>query len=557
MFTLDSDELQEAKRAVLAAVSSRGQHANSLLNSWGRSHLRFGAPDSVNEVPHAPEDEIDNALFDLCRDQIQSFAGELEGSGQGILLSDAAGRVVETWTSDALARTHLSDVDTERGSNLSEDAVGTNGLGTAIATGHGIQIQGAEHYAHFYSNAVCTGEPVIHPESGQVLGAIVLSGDDGHHSNLLLPLLRGLVARMQLRILRNAKEMKFTSLPIVGESAESEQSVAPLSPISRERISISNQESSRSDNLAAPVYGSVSVEGVDVGFARDHSGLHTLRLLGDATSARALLGETNSTTIVRDGHWENRFAETVSEMRSHRSVVLVGESGVGKATLAALGMRSVAPHRPLHEIDAVRAKVDGWDSALRTIAETLDAGNGLLIRGAEGLTSAERAEIRSLFTAAADPLLVLTATVDFDDQSTLTPHATIAPLVVMPPLREHPERIPNLWDAIAGFGWLPTRLTAPARKALAQYNWPGNLRELHHIVNTTVRRSAGSEITLGMLPDTVRSTPIGATMIERAERHALLQALQKSSGNRSQAAAILGVSRATIYRKIKQYKLQD
>jgi transcriptional regulator of acetoin/glycerol metabolism len=96
-----------------------------------------------------------------------------------------------------------------------------------------------------------------------------------------------------------------------------------------------------------------------------------------------------------------------------------------------------------------------------------------------------------------------------------------------------------------------------ARKALAQYSWPGNLRELHHITNTTVRRSAGSEITLGMLPDTVRSAPIGATMIERAERHALLQALQKSSGNRSQAAAILGVSRATIYRKIKQYKLQD
>lgn len=557
MFTLDFDDLQEAKKAVLAAVGNHGQHATSLLNSWGRSHLRLGAPDSVNEVPHASEDEIDNALFDLCRDQIQSFAGELEGSGQGILLSDAAGRVVETWTSDALARTHLSDVDTERGSDLSEDAVGTNGLGTALATGHGIQIQGAEHYAHFYANAVCTGEPVIHPESGQVLGAIVLSGDDGRHSNLLLPLLRGLVARMQLRILRKAKEMNFTSVPIVGEPAEPEKSMVSHGPVSRERISASNQDSPKSGDHAASVYGSVSVEGVDVGFARDHSGLHTLRLLGDATSARALLGETNSTAIVRDGHWESRFAEAVSAMRSHRSVVLVGESGVGKATLAALGMRSVAPHRPLHEIDAVRAKVDGWDSVLRAIAENLDVGNGLLIRGAEGLTSAERTEIRSLFSAATDPLAVLTATIDFDDQSTLTPHATIAPLVVMPPLREHPERIPLLWDAIAGSDWLPARLTASARKTLAQYSWPGNLRELHHITNTTVRRSAGSEITLGMLPDTVRSAPIGATMIERAERHALLQALQKSSGNRSQAAAILGVSRATIYRKIKQYKLQD
>nr|AAK73159.1 putative sigma 54 type regulator [Brevibacterium sp. HCU] len=454
-------------------------------------------------------------------------------------------------------RTHLTAVDTERGSDLSEEAVGTNGLGTALTTGSGIQIRGAEHYAHFYANAVCTGEPVLHPESGQGLGAIVLSGDESRHSNLLLPLLRGLVARMQLKILRNPDDFNFSSLPTIGDSKAADQPYDLFISSDRERINTGSTHLPKMRDHTAPVVGSVSVEGLDVGFARDHNGLHTLRLLGDATSAQVLHGETNSSRIVRDERWEGCFAETVSVLRSQRSIVLVGEAGVGKATLAALGMRAVDPHRPLNEIDAVRAKVDGWDTVLRSIAENLDAGKGLLIRGAEGLTSSERTEIRSLLNATADPFVVLTATIDFDDQSTLTSNATVAPTIVIPPLRQNPERVAPLWDALAGPGWRPARLTAPARKALSQYIWPGNLRELHHIAAMTVQNSAGSDITVDMLPDTVRSAPSGATMIERAERHALLQALQQADGNRSQAAAILGVSRATIYRKIKQYKLQE
>lgn len=566
---MDADELRDAKEAVLAVMNNHGERAASLLHSWERSHLLFGAPDAVVRVPHADDNEIDNSLFELCRDQIHTFAGELVGSGQGILLSDAAGRVVETWTSDRSARTHLKTVNTERGSDLSEQAVGTNGLGTAIVSGRGIQIRGPEHYADFYTNALCMGEPVFHPESGQVLGAIVLSGDDGPHSNLLLPLLRGLVAQMQLRILRTDGDDELAPGRLRSDLPSTpKMSAQPQDSPSRERVIAtdtgviaSDAREDRGDSDAdrgmASVFGGVSVEGLDVEFTRDEGGRHSLRLLGDATSTRALHGNTENMPIVCDSLWQEQLENISLTLQSHHAVMIVGESGTGKATLAATAMRKVASNHPLNEIDAVRAKVEGWQSMLKRIAEDLDSGHGLVVRGAECLTERERIELRALFTSADNPYMVLTTTTDYGDDSAQSVQATVAPTVVLPALREHTDRIIRLWKSLAGETSLSPRLTTRAHNAVTEYHWPGNLRELHHVAATVRHRTSGADIDVDALPEAIRSAPIGATMIERAERHALLQALQQAQGNRSQAAAILGVSRATIYRKIKQYRLSQ
>lgn len=566
---MDADELREAKEAVLAVMNNHGERATSLLHSWERSHLLFGAPDAVVRVPHADDNEIDNSLFELCRDQIQTFAGELVGSGQGILLSDAAGRVVETWTSDQFARAHLKTVNTERGADLSEQAVGTNGLGTAIVSGKGIQIRGPEHYADFYTNALCMGEPVFHPESGQVLGAIVLSGADGPHSNLLLPLLRGLVAQMQLRILRTAGDDQLRP-----DSSRTDLrspltvSSEPLESPFRKRLAVAGAGSVASDSgeervgndpdrARSSVFGGVSVEGQDVEFTRDEEGRHSLRLLGDATSARALHGDTDSMSIVRDSLWQEQLANVSLTLQNHNAVMIVGESGTGKATLAAMAMRQAATSHPLKEIDAVRAKVDGWPSMLRQVARDLDLGHGLVVRGAECLTERERIELRALFASADEPYMALTTTTDYGDEAGQSIQATVAPTVVLPALRAQPDRIVRLWNSLSGATISSPKLTLRAQKAVSEYHWPGNLRELHHVVATARLNALGADIDIDALPAAIRSTPVGTTMIERAERHALLQALQQAQGNRSQAAAILGVSRATIYRKIKQYRLSQ
>ncbi len=92
--------------------------------------------------------------------------------------------------------------------------------------------------------------------------------------------------------------------------------------------------------------------------------------------------------------------------------------------------------------------------------------------------------------------------------------------------------------------------------------WPGNVRELENVIRGAMA-FAGSD-TMGPADLSAISTSFeeqpttfsaGAVSMSEYEREAISRALEKSSGNRRNAAKILGISEATLYRRIKQYNL--
>jgi len=98
---------------------------------------------------------------------------------------------------------------------------------------------------------------------------------------------------------------------------------------------------------------------------------------------------------------------------------------------------------------------------------------------------------------------------------------------------------------------------------LMRYSWPGNVRELENAVERAVIMARGDLISLSELPDTIKNvaenpekTDItlrpGKTLKE-VEREMILQALDQNSGNRTQTAKILGISRRTLQLKLKEY----
>jgi two-component system response regulator HydG len=98
---------------------------------------------------------------------------------------------------------------------------------------------------------------------------------------------------------------------------------------------------------------------------------------------------------------------------------------------------------------------------------------------------------------------------------------------------------------------------------LLRYSWPGNVRELENAVERAVIMERGDLITLSELPDTIQNvaenpekTDItlrpGKTLKE-VEREMILQSLDQNSGNRTQTAKILGISRRTLQLKLKEY----
>ncbi|MEM8954035.1 MAG: sigma-54 dependent transcriptional regulator [Verrucomicrobiota bacterium] len=147
--------------------------------------------------------------------------------------------------------------------------------------------------------------------------------------------------------------------------------------------------------------------------------------------------------------------------------------------------------------------------------------------------------------------------------------------VVMPPLRERREDIVLLAQAFlkefAEENGKPYReLSAEAMQALVRYDWPGNVRELRTAIEHGVVMSKGPKITLRHLPEVVRrgegvgSLRSGAGSgrlsggsslnLESAEQAMIERALERTSGNRTEAAQLLGISRRTLQRKLKAFQ---
>jgi DNA-binding NtrC family response regulator len=141
--------------------------------------------------------------------------------------------------------------------------------------------------------------------------------------------------------------------------------------------------------------------------------------------------------------------------------------------------------------------------------------------------------------------------------------------IEMPPLRARRDDIPPLVDHFLAryseqYEVAPKRIAPEALAALVAHAWPGNIRQLQNAIERAFALSAADVITLADLPPTVREQPAAAPLPELAdavptladsERQLIAAALRKASGNKNEAARLLGIDRQRLYRKIEKYGL--
>jgi DNA-binding NtrC family response regulator len=151
----------------------------------------------------------------------------------------------------------------------------------------------------------------------------------------------------------------------------------------------------------------------------------------------------------------------------------------------------------------------------------------------------------------------------------------------IPPLRDRREDIPLLANHfLTTFaeenGRPDMRFSHGAMRALMNARWEGNVRELRNLVESLAVLAPEDEIRVDDLPAEYRKPapeapvpdapssqpepenepPAGATMtMDEIERRAILGALEKTGGNRTQAAELLGIGLRTLQRKLKEYRL--
>jgi DNA-binding NtrC family response regulator len=130
--------------------------------------------------------------------------------------------------------------------------------------------------------------------------------------------------------------------------------------------------------------------------------------------------------------------------------------------------------------------------------------------------------------------------------------------VELPPLRDRRTDIPLLAQQFAAqFGGLRApRLTPEAIGVLEDHDWPGNVRELRNVVERAVIAANGAEIQARDLTFLVSNgaSGIGAPLrLNELERRHIQAVLQQTQWHQGRAAALLGISSKTLYRKIREY----
>ncbi|MBQ7882682.1 MAG: sigma-54-dependent Fis family transcriptional regulator [Treponema sp.] len=141
--------------------------------------------------------------------------------------------------------------------------------------------------------------------------------------------------------------------------------------------------------------------------------------------------------------------------------------------------------------------------------------------------------------------------------------------IEVPPLRERKDDIPLLMNKFLSQYNLENNKNVEgfdnaSRNAIYKYDWPGNIRELQHCVETAVVMSDGKEIQLSDLPLSVSkssnvesiSIPVGITL-EDAEKIIIQENLAVNKGNKSKTADILGIGRKTLHRKLQEYGMTE
>ncbi|MDO8208911.1 sigma-54-dependent Fis family transcriptional regulator [Conexibacter sp. CPCC 206217] len=132
--------------------------------------------------------------------------------------------------------------------------------------------------------------------------------------------------------------------------------------------------------------------------------------------------------------------------------------------------------------------------------------------------------------------------------------------VTLPPLRDRLEDLPELVATLTRrhtAGAIEPRWRPDALQTLSRLDWPANVRELENVVRRVLATRRSADIRAEDLPDDVRGRAPRRKLLylERVELEAIMTALQRTGGNKAQAAQLLGISRATLYRKLRSLGL--
>ncbi|MDN5723354.1 MAG: Fis family transcriptional regulator [Corynebacterium sp.] len=550
--------------------------------SWERSLASLVDTDQPDPVfvERTAESVLERAALPV----LTSLSDELSNEPACLILTDCNGVVLQRGGGDKTLLGALDAVNLAPGFRYSEQDVGTNGIGTALEMGAPILVDGNDHYTGNLRQFSCAGALITHPVTGALLGVIDISTMAENSNSLLLSFAKLAARRIQERILEEANELDGALLG--GYYAACQHSGGPVIAVGEKVFmmnALAQQHFDATDQAALLDQTREAVGLVDpTTFLADLPSGITARMAYRPT----FVGNTLAGGIIQikdqqvnrsppprrdpalpglagaSAVWRNVTQEVVDVVGKREWVVLQGEPGVGALALIRAAHQHVAPTGQLAVLDLESA----GDHLAENARTELAAGSDLVIRHAHVLGETQLDELAELFqeikdaSVDRDPWIALTTQTDeLDEQLDLHLLHFFPRTVLVPPLRHHLEDVPALVRLLLNRAGAPELvLSKAAMSQLMRLPWPGNVTHLKKTLCSLVRTRRSGIVEATDLPTECNATTRRKlSPLEILERDAVIDALTTHHGDKVAAAEALGMSRATIYRKIRDYGISS
>ncbi|WP_187435401.1 sigma-54-dependent Fis family transcriptional regulator [Bradyrhizobium cytisi] len=604
----------------VARVLSVANHAadvdaeSRIATSWRRcliSHkldpARQGPPQTLTEAEVRHVAEPLEQTIRLLTPELDDLARVLRDAGYCVNLADAnATMLFSRLPGEADARMFM-DWKIYTGSNFAETFEGTNGLGTALAERKPILVHRDEHFRAQWHMFSCAVAPLF-DQAGRLAGAVNITScrEDLERAahQLALAVTMEATRRMEGAIFRDHfRNAWIATVPGDGGSGllayDDDRRIVGACRSARALLGLTDGLIASGIDLSRYVKIDHSRHADEIVELRRADG----RPLGQGHVAPPL--RAKSSTLRRDASVDrfdalHRLAGNdpglVKSMKRLRSigdhnlpVLLHGETGVGKDVFAraihAASNRArnnyVALNCAAMPESLIDAELFGYEAGAFTGARR-DGSKGLIVQADGGtlfldeigdmpialqtrlLRVLENREVWPLGALKPVPVDIRLISATHRDLGRMAEQGAFrADLyfrlrgmeVRLPALRERADR-DDIIRQIAREEAPDCRLSPEAWSLLSAYPYPGNMRQLRHVL-----RLAGCTAEEGVITDADLDLPpfggrAAETDLQAAERATIVQALRKHGGRVTEAARALKLSRATLYRKIKQLKIE-
>jgi transcriptional regulator of acetoin/glycerol metabolism len=560
---------------------------DTILASWWRS-LRWNVAADHIDLSYTGDPDLDTSLTRSAMPVLRSLREHLESQPISVILTDSSGVVLSRLAADSELDRHLDSVQLAPGFSYAEEAVGTNGIGTALEGGRPMHVFGHEHYAENLENLACAGVPIRHPISGVTLGAVDLTCWRKDADRLLITLAKTTADQITQALLTDSNAREFELLQeylracrrSAGIVLALNKEVVMMNEQARQVLDPADQVvllAQATDVLASRHPVPVTVDLPTGAKARMYcrplssgdrlaGGVVHIKMVEPGTSRTA--GEAAAPKqqmflpgLVGSGPlWLRGCQQVDAVYTAGEWLALEGEPGVGKLALLRAVHQRRNPAGRFHVLDAAQALDQEWQVTARS--ELLEGAGCLVIRHVDRLSArrlhALSAALQETMAAGRQESVWIAVTL------TKRPAAGgLADLlrffpstVELPPLRHHIEDLTELVPFfIAKLNQYPRLVcSSEAMQLLLRSSWPGNTEQLWQVLRKVVQHRRTGVITPNDLPPecwTVSRRLLSP--LESMERDAIVQSLLDYKGNKVKAAEALGMSRATIYRKIHEY----